>query len=82
MKLFHFETKEQHWETYIEFAVLADSKEQAWKMIRDKMAEPICPPEDTNSPMDWNEFIDDISQYDITEHKLNSPVVIPFFQAG
>lgn len=81
MKLFHFETKKQLWDAFIEFAVLADSKEQAWKMIRDKMAEPWCIPDDMTAPIECDEFIDDITQYDITEHKLNKPVVISFFQA-
>lgn len=34
------------------------------------------------SDVEWNEFIDDISQYEITEHELNKPVVISFFQAS
>lgn len=69
MKLYYFSQLEDPYDMYTDFTVIAKSKKEAWKLIKNKM-------------MDAYEFMNDYSKYEIKEYPLNKPVCISHFSCG
>ncbi|QLL73851.1 hypothetical protein [Lactobacillus crispatus] len=81
LKLYYFSQDEDPYNMYNEFAVLAESADDAWTQIQRKSIKDEFTGQSL-SMMDLHDFDDDRSHYEVKCYPLDKPTVIAHYSFG